>query len=162
MTDRIPMTRAGYEKIRAEVLRMENEEMPLLADRVAAARAEGDLSENAEYHGARESQGMLQAKINLLKDKLARADIMDGTTLPRDQVAFGATVKIKDLEYDDEETYTLVGAGEEDYDQGRILITSPIGQGLVGKKIGDIAEIDVPRGKLRLQILAISVGDEAP
>ncbi|HEY6563212.1 MAG TPA: transcription elongation factor GreA, partial [Pirellulaceae bacterium] len=88
MTDRIPMTREGYEKIRAEVLRLENEEMPVITERVANARSEGDLSENAEYHGARESQGMLQAKINLLKDKLARASIVDRSLLPKDEVVF--------------------------------------------------------------------------
>jgi transcription elongation factor GreA len=156
MSDRIPMTRAGYEKIRAEVLRLEQDEMPKIVERVANARSEGDLSENAEYHGARESQGMLQAKINLLKDKLARANIIDPSTLPKDEVVFGATVKVKDLEFDDEETFTLVGAGEEDYDEGKILITSPIGQGLLGKKVGEIADIAVPKGTLRYEVLEIS------
>lgn len=155
MTDRIPMTRAGYEKIRAEVMRLEQDEMPKLAERVAAARSEGDLSENAEYHGARESQGMLQAKINLLKDKLARANIVDPATLPKDEVVFGATVKVRDLDLDDEETFTLVGAGEEDYDVGKILVTSPIGQGMLGKKIGEIAEIPIPKGTVRFEILDI-------
>jgi transcription elongation factor GreA len=156
MTDRIPMTRSGYEKIRAEVQRMEQEEMPRIAERVAAARSEGDLSENAEYHGARESQGMLQAKINLLKDKLARAQLMDTASLPKDEVAFGATVKVLDLDYNDEESFTLVGAGEEDYDAGKINITSPVGQGLLGKKVGDVAEIEVPKGTLRFRILEIA------
>jgi transcription elongation factor GreA len=155
MSDRIPMTRAGYEKIRAEVQRLEQEEMPIIAERIARARSEGDLSENAEYHGARESQGMLQAKINLLKDKLARAAIMDTSQSPKDIVAFGATVKILDLDYKDEEVYTLVGAGEEDYDTGKINITSPVGQGLLGKKVGEIAEIPVPKGTLKLRVLEI-------
>ena len=101
----------------------ENEKMPEIEKRIATARAEGDLSENAEYHGARESQGMLQAKINLLKDKLARAAIMDTTKVPKDQVAFGCTIVVKDLDFGDKEEFTLVGAGEEDYDTGRS--TSP-------------------------------------
>ena len=97
----------------------------------------------------------MQAKINLLKDKLSRASIVDQSKLPKDEVAFGATVKVKDLDLDDEEEFTLVGAGEEDYDTGRILITSPLAQGLVGKKVGETAEIEVPRGTERFEILDI-------
>ena len=156
MSDLIPMTREGYNKLRAEVGQMENEEMPKIAQRIADARAEGDLKENAEYHGARESQGMLQAKINMLKDKLNRATIIDMSKVPKDEVAFGATVVVKDLDYNDEEEFVLVGAGEEDYDHGKILATSPIGQGLLGKKIGEVAEIDVPKGKLKFEIVSIN------
>lgn len=155
MNELIPMTRAGYDKLRAELNRMENDEMPKIAERIAAARDEGDLKENAEYHGARESQGMLQAKINLMRDKLSRATIVDPATLPKGEVTFGSTVIVKDLDYGDEEEYTLVGAGEEDYDKGHILLTSPIGQGLVGKKIGDKVEIPVPRGTLKYEVVGI-------
>ena len=155
MFDYIPMTQAGYDKIRAEAERLENDEMPKIAEKIAAARAEGDLKENAEYHGQRESQGLLQAKINNLKGKLARAQIVDVSKLPKDEVVFGATVVLKDLAYGDEETFTLVGAGEEDYDAGKILVTSPLGQGLVGKKVGEIAEVAAPKGKLRFEIVSI-------
>jgi len=155
MSDSIPMTRSGYDKLKAELNRMETVEMPEIEQRIATARGEGDLRENAEYHGARESQGMLQAKINLLRDKLHRAQIVDTSTGPRDEVSFGAIVLVKDLEFGDEETFVLVGAGEEDYDEGKILITSPLAQGLVGKKVGQKAEIDVPAGKLRFEILEI-------
>ena len=155
MSNMIPMTREGYNKIKAEIDRMENEEMPVILKRLADARAEGDLKENAEYHGARESQGMLQAKINQLRGKLASATIIDPSTVPKDQVAFGATVTVKDLDYGDEEVYTLVGAGEEDYDEGKILTTSPFGQGLMGKKVGETAEIEVPRGTLRFEVVSI-------
>lgn len=155
MSEMIPMTREGYNKIKAEVDRLENDEMPKIVKRIADARAEGDLKENAEYHGARESQGMLQAKINLLRSKLSRASIVDTSKLPKDEVAFGARVIVKDLDYDDEEEYTLVGAGEEDYDCGKILCTSPVGQGLIGKKVGDRVEIEVPRGTLKFEVLAI-------
>ncbi len=120
------MTRAGYNKIKAEINVLENEQMPEIEKRIAAAHAEGDLSENAEYHGARESQGLLQAKINLLKDKLAHASIMDTAKVPKDQVAFGCTIVVKDLDFGDTEEFTLVGAGEEDYDTGRINIASPL------------------------------------
>ncbi len=160
MSDFIPMTRTGYEKIKAEVEQMDGVEMPKIAQLIALARAEGDLKENAEYHGQRERQGMLQAKINMLKDKLARAKIVDMSTLPRDEAVFGATVVVVDLDYNDEETFTLVGAGEEDYDTGKILVTSPIGRGLLGKKVGERAEIEVPRGVIKYEIKEIRF-DEA-
>jgi transcription elongation factor GreA len=153
--DRIPMTREGYEKLKADLYRMENIEMIEITKRVAAARELGDLSENAEYHAAREDQGMLQARINDLRDKISRAYIIDRSTLPTDSVVFGARVKVKDLDDSVEEIYELVGPGDEDYDQNKILTTSPIGQGLLGKKPGDVAEIRVPRGMLRYEILEI-------
>ena len=155
MSDSIPMSRAGYNKIKTEVDNLENVEMPKIVNNIATARAEGDLSENAEYHAQRENQGLLQAKINLLRDKLARASIVDFSKIPKDEVAFGATVVVKDLDFDDEETYTLVGAGEEDYDTGKILVTSPIGQGLVGKKIGDTVKIAVPKGTINYEVVKI-------
>ena len=157
--DTIPMTRAGYNKIKAQIEEMENEQMPVILERLAAARAEGDLKENAEYHGARESQGMLQAKINQLKAKLNMANIMDTSNVPRDQVGFGATVVVKDIDIDEEEELTLVGAGEEDYDTGKYLVTSPIGQGLLGAKVGDKVEIAVPKGTINFEILEIRYDD---
>ena len=156
MSQRVPMTQEGYKKKMADLNRMENVEMPLIAEKIAAARDEGDLKENAEYHAQRENQGMLQAKINRLKGDLANGMIIDPATMPRDEVAFGATVKVKDLEIDDEEVYTLVGSGEEDYDTGRILMTSPIGQGLVGKKVGEVAEVEAPKGIFKLEVLEIT------
>ncbi len=155
MSDLIPMTRVGYDKIKAELDHLEQVEMPAAAARIAEARSEGDLSENAEYHGARESQGMLQAKINLLRDKLARSSIVDVSKLPKDEVVFGATVVVKDLDFDDEEIFILVGAGEEDYDAGKINVTSPLAQGLMGKKKGEKVEIPVPKGTMSFQILEI-------
>ena len=156
MSERIPMTQEGYNKIKAEVDHLEKVEMPGIAEKIGAARAEGDLKENAEYHGQRERQGMLQAKINLLKSKLANATIVDRSKIPTDEVGFGASVTVKDLDFDDEEEFTLVGAGEEDYDTGKILISSPIGQGLLGKKVGEIAEIEAPKGTIKFEVLSIS------
>lgn len=155
MFDSVPMTRAGYNKIKAELDRLENEEMPAITEKIAEARAEGDLKENAEYHAQRENQGMLMAKIGELKDKLARASIVDLSKLPKDEVVFGCTVTVEDLAYGDEEEFTLVGAGEENYDTGKILVTSPFGQGLIGKKVGDTAEVEVPAGQLKFKILKI-------
>jgi len=154
--DRIPMSREGYEKLKADLDRMQNVEMIEAAKRIAAARGLGDLSENAEYHAAREDQGMLQARIDALKDKLGRAYFIDKSTLPTDLVAFGARVRVKDLDLGEEETFELVGPGDEDYNNNKILTISPIGQGLMGKKRGEVAEIQVPMGKLRFEILEIS------
>lgn len=153
---RIPMSREGYEKRKAQLDQMQNSQMIEVTKRVATAREMGDLSENAEYHAAREDQGILQARIDKLKDELARAFIVDRANLPSDSVVFGTRVKVKDLDFDEEEVYTLVGPGEEDYDNNKILTSSPIGQGLLGKKLGDTAEIQVPRGVLRYKVLEIS------
>jgi transcription elongation factor GreA len=139
---------------------LENVEMPAVSQRVADARGEGDLSENAEYHGARESQGLLMAKINLLREKLAHATIMDTSKLPKDVVTFGCTIVVKDLDFGDEEEFTLVGAGEEDYDTGKINVSSPLAQGFVGKKVGDKIEVAVPAGTNRFQIKEIRFEDE--
>ena len=155
MTDSVPMTRAAYDRKKVEVQRLENEEMPRIAVKIAEAREEGDLKENAEYHAQREAQGMLQAKINHIKGQMARATIMDLSKLPKDEVVFGATVLLKDLDYGDEEKITLVGSGDEDYDAGKYLITSPIGQGLLGRKKGDKVSIDVPEGTLKFEVLEI-------
>jgi transcription elongation factor GreA len=151
----VPMTREGFNKLKAEVEQMDGVQMPQIAEKIAAARAEGDLKENAEYHAQREAQGMLQARINEKRSKLARAQIIDPSTLPRDQVCFGATVVVKDVDLGDEEEFTLVGAGDENYEKGRILVTSPLGQGLLGKKIGQVAEIPAPKGSYELEIVAI-------
>jgi transcription elongation factor GreA len=153
--DRIPMSKEGYEKLRAQLDQMKNEDMPRIAEAIAQARGFGDLSENAEFDAAVESQGMLQARINDLQDKLGRAMIVDRTNMPSDRVVFGSKVRVLDVDLDDEEDFTLVGPGEEDYDQNKILLTSPIGQALVGKKVGDLAEVAVPRGTLKLRILEI-------
>jgi len=155
MSDRIPMTRAGYDKLKAEIDQLNSVEMPKLAQRVAAARSEGDLSENAEYHGARESQGMMQAKINLLADKLARAVIVERPNEATGEVVFGATIVVKDLKFGDEEVFVLVGAGEEDYDAGKINVASPLAQGLLGRKVGEKVSIDVPAGTMKFEILEV-------
>lgn len=156
-TDRIPMSKDGYEREKARLDKMKNEDMPRIAEQIAQARGYGDLSENAEFDAAVEAQGMLQARINELQDKLARAMIVDRSTLPTDRVVFGSKVRVLDLDINDEEDFILVGPGEEDYDQNKILLTSPIGQGLVGKKVGEVAEVQVPRGTLRLKVVTISV-----
>lgn len=155
MVDRVPMTQEAYNKKMADVEELENVVMPQIAEDIALARAEGDLKENAEYHAQREKQGMVQAKINEIKGRLSRAQIVDPSTIPTDIIAFGAKVTVLDTDMDDEEVITLVGDGDEDYDSGKYLITSPIGRGLLGKKVGEIADIDVPKGTLQFKVLKI-------
>jgi transcription elongation factor GreA len=154
--DRIPMTREGYEKLKAELDRLKNYEMIEVTKRVAAARDMGDLSENAEYHAAREDQGILQARVNEMSDRLARAVLVATSSLPKDTIAFGSKVKVMDLDMDEEETFELVGPGQENPDKGRILTSSPIGQGLIGRRKGETVEIEVPRGTIRFKVLEIS------
>jgi len=156
-TDRIAMSKDGYEKLKAQLDHMKNEEMPRIAEQIAQARGYGDLSENAEFDAAVEAQGMLQARINELQDKLARALIVDTANLSTERAAFGLKVRVKDLDLNEEEDFILVGPGEEDYEQNKILLTSPIGQGLLGKTVGEEVTVPIPRGVLKLKIIGISV-----
>jgi len=155
----VPMTREGYDKKKAELDHLMGIEMIAITTRVATARDLGDLSENAEYHAAREDQGLLQAKINMLRDQLARAQILETANLPRDTVTFGSKVTVKDLDGGDQEVFELVGPGQEDADKNRILSSSPIGQGLLGKKLGDTANIAVPVGIIHFKVMKIEMAD---
>jgi len=157
--DRIPMTREGYDRLKADLDRMQNVEMIAVAERIATARELGDLSENAEYHAAREDQGMLQARVDALKDKLSRATFFEKGMQSLDSVTFGARVTVKDVDLDDDEDFILVGPGDEDYSKNKILTTSPIGQGLLGRKVGDTTEIKVPMGTLKFKVLKIAYDD---
>jgi transcription elongation factor GreA len=155
--DRIPMSKEGYEKKKAQLDWYKNEEMPRIAEQIALARGFGDLSENAEFDAAVEAQGMLQARINDLQNMLGQAYIVEKSTLPSDRVVYGSKVRVLDLSINEEEDFILVGPGEEDYDQNKILLTSPIGQGLVGKKVGEQVDVQIPRGVLKLKIVEIGV-----
>ncbi len=155
--DRNPISPEGYDKLRDEIRVLEEVEMPKIAEKIAEARAEGDLKENAEYHGQREAQGMLQAKINQLKSRLASSYIVDKSTMPKGVVSFGSTVTVKDLDDNTEETYEFVGPGEEDYSGEimKILTSSPLAQSLEGKKVGDQVELELPRGIQKLEVVKI-------
>ncbi len=158
--DRIPMTQEGYEKKKAELDHMRHVKLTEIATRVASARDLGDLSENAEYHAAREDHAQLQAMVNDLQGQLAMAYIVDKSTLPKDEVAFGSRVTVHDEDRDEVEVFDLVGPGQDDPMNGRIMISSPVGQGLLGKKKGEIAEIQAPKRLIRYKILKIGIADE--
>lgn len=155
--DKQPISREGYDKLREELRQLEDVELPEIAQLVADARAEGDLKENAEYHGQRERQGLMQARVNALRAKLADCYIVDKSTLPKGEVSFGSIVTVKDLKYDDIERYVFVGPGEEDYasDPMKILTSSPLAQAMMGKKVGEIVEFEAPRGIQKYEIASI-------
>ncbi len=155
--DRQPITRDGYEKLLAEIKHLEDVVMPKIAEAIADARAEGDLKENAEYHGQRDEQGRVQAKINSLKGKLSSCYVVDKADMPKGQVTFGSTVTIKDLDLDEEESYEFVGPGEENYDGPvmKILTTSPIAVALMGKKVGEHVEVQLPRTTMKVEVVKI-------
>ena len=154
--DRQPISEEGYSKLREEIRVLEDERIPDVREKVAEARAEGDLKENAEYHGQRESLGMLEAKLNQLKNKLSHCVIVDKSKLPKDVITFGSRVTVKNLDDGDVEQYEFVGPGEEDYTDEvmKILTTSPLASALMGKKVGDQAEYEAPIGVLRYEVVS--------
>jgi len=154
--ERQPISREGYEKIRKEIEALE-ETKPAILERIKTAREEGDLKENAEYHAARETLAHLERQMGTKRVQLSSCQIMEKTDGPKDTVTFGATVRVKDLSDNTEEAYELVGPGEEDYDGDvmKILTSSPIASAMVGKKVGDKIEVEIPRGTLRLEIIGI-------
>lgn len=159
--DRQPITREGYDKLKEEIRQLDEVELPAVAHAIAEARSEGDLRENAEYHGQRERQGLLQAKLDSLRGKLAGCYIVDKASLPKGVVTFGTSVTVKDLKTGDLEKYEFVGPGEEDYtsDVMKILTTSPLAQAMMGKKVGDVVEFQAPRGPQRYEVIEIEDGE---
>ena len=148
---RTPMTRAGYDRLREEVERL-RKERPSIVRAIAEARAHGDLSENAEYHAARERQGFIEARITDLEAKIGTAEVIDPPT-SGDRVTFGSTVKVEDEE-GKETTYQIVGSDEADPKRGLISIMSPLARTLIGKKVGDNVTAQLPAGKKTFEILA--------
>ena len=148
------MTRAGYEKLDADLKQLKSVERPKIVKEIELARAHGDLSENAEFHAAKERQGQIEGRILQIEDKLARAQVIDPTGEP-DAVRFGVTVELLDIETDEEVTYTIVGEDEADAKQGRISVTSPVAQALMSKEVGDDVTVKVPKGIRELEVLEI-------
>ena len=153
---RVPMTPAGYQKLQEELERLLKVERPNNIKDISEARAHGDLSENAEYHAAKEKQSFLEGRIQELKTKIALADVIDPSKISQDKVAFGAKVKVMDVSSSEEKTFTLVGQDEADAKNGRISINSPVGRALLNKEIGDVVTIKAPARTLEYEILEIS------
>ncbi|HYO96170.1 MAG TPA: transcription elongation factor GreA [Polyangiaceae bacterium] len=151
MTEPVPMTPAGAQKLREELTRLK-EERPKISREIGVAREHGDLKENAEYHAAKERQGLVEARIKDIEDKLSRAEVIDPTKLGGDKVQFGATVKVTNLDTNDEQTFRIVGADEADVDQGSISVSAPLARAMIGKSVGDELVVKLPGGTRRYEI----------
>ena len=152
----IPLTKSGAERIETELQRLKSVERPDVINAIAEARAQGDLSENAEYDAARERQGFVEGRIQELESTLANAQIIDPTTLEADgRIVFGATVQIEDLESGEEVSYQIVGDLESDIKENRISVSSPVARALIGKEVGDVIEVQAPAGVREYEIIEV-------
>ncbi len=156
--ERVPITKAGHEALRAEMKRLKTIERPRISKEIGMAREHGDLSENAEYHAAKDKQGLIEARIAYLEDRLSRAEVIDPASLSGDRVVFGATVRLLDLDNDVEVTYRIVGEDESDIDKGHVSIASPIARALIGKHVDDEVLLRTRRGERHYEILDVSYG----
>ena len=152
MVDKFPMTPQGFEKMKEELKHLKQVERPKISQEIGVARELGDLSENAEYHAAKERQGMIEARIKDLEAKTSLAEVIDPKKLSGDRVVFGATVTLTDLDTDDEVTYQIVGDDEADIKVNRISISSPIARALIGKVEGDEAQVRSPKGEKKYEV----------
>ncbi|RVU35843.1 transcription elongation factor GreA [Hwanghaeella grinnelliae] len=153
--EKVPMTLEGYEALQTELKMLKGTERPAIIQAIAEAREHGDLSENAEYHAARERQSFVEGRIAELEDKTSRAEIIDPTKLSGDQVMFGATVVIADCETDEEKKYQIVGESESDIAAGKLAVTSPMARALIGKSVGDAIEVHSPGGTKDYEIVSV-------
>ena len=156
MVDKVPMTVPGYAALEAELKRRQQEERPRIIQAISEARSHGDLSENAEYHAAKESQSLNEGRIAELEDKLSRAEVIDVSKLSGAPVKFGATLTLIDEDTEEEKIYQIVGEAEADVKSGKVSITSPIARALIGKKVGDTVEVNTPGGGKSYEILKVA------
>jgi transcription elongation factor GreA len=155
MEGKIPMTPEGNVRLREELKNLKEVERHKISREIGVAREHGDLSENAEYHAAKERQGWIEARIKDLEDKLSRAEIIDPSKLSGNKVAFGAKVRISNVDTEEETVYRLVGADEADLHQGSISITSPLARALIGREVGDEVKVRMPAGERLYEILEV-------
>jgi transcription elongation factor GreA len=153
--DKVPMTHAGYLALEAELRTRQQEERPRIIQAITDARSHGDLSENSEYHSAKEAQSHNEGRILELESLIGRADVIDVTKLSGKTVKFGATVKLLDEDTEQSKTYQLVGETEADVRSGKVSITSPIARALIGKKVGDTVEVHTPSGAKSYEIVSV-------
>ena len=155
---KLPMTAAGHSHMEAELRHLKSIERPAIIRAISEARDHGDLSENAEYHAAKERQGWIESRILELEDKVSRADVIDVARLTGDQVKFGATVKLEDEDSSETLTYQIVGADESDIRSGRLSITSPLARALIGKGEGDEVDVTTPGGSRTYKVVSVNFG----
>ena len=154
-TERVPMTLKGHARLEDRLRDLKNNERPAVIKAIAEAREHGDLSENAEYHAAREKQGFIESEISMLESQLSRAEVIDASALSGDSIKFGATVQLVDEDTDEEITYQIVGEPEADLKQGRLNIASPLARALIGKAQGDSVEVKTPKGEKYYEVEAV-------
>jgi transcription elongation factor GreA len=155
MEGKIPMTPEGNIRLKEELKTLKDVERPKISREIGVAREHGDLSENAEYHAAKDRQGWIEARIKDLEDKLSRAEIIDPARLSGSKISFGATVKLSNVDTEEEIVYRLVGADEANLDQGSISITSPLARALIGREVGDEVKVRMPAGERLYEILEV-------
>ncbi|HEX9243024.1 MAG TPA: transcription elongation factor GreA [Anaeromyxobacter sp.] len=160
MSERVPMTPGGLTRLKQELKRLKNVERPKIVKEIAEARSHGDLSENAEYHAAKEKQSHVEGRIQQVDHWIASAEVIDISKHAGDRVVFGATVTLEEAESGDEVTYRIVGELEADLKLGRISVTSPIARALIGKEEGDTAVVQSPGGKKEYEVKAIAFVEE--
>ncbi|MBX9861375.1 MAG: transcription elongation factor GreA [Hyphomicrobium sp.] len=153
--ERVPMTVEGFNTLEAELHRLKAEERPRIIQAISEARSHGDLSENAEYHAAKEAQGMNEARVAELEDKIGRAEVVDTSKLSGTSIKFGATVTLVDEDTDEKVKYKIVGDLEANVRDGKISISSPIARALIGKSKGDSAEVTTPKGSRSYEVLKV-------
>lgn len=156
MTDKVPMTAQGYQRLEEELKNLKSVERPAIIKAISEAREHGDLSENAEYHAAKERQSFVEGRIQDLEDKIGRAEIIDVSKLSGNKVMFGATVVVVDEDSEEETTYQIVGDEESDIKNGFLSISSPLARGLIGKEKGESVEVTTPKGVKSYEIVKIA------
>ena len=156
MTEKIPMTVDGLNKLKSELENLRNHQRPNIIKAIAEAREHGDLSENAEYHAAREKQSFIEGRISELENKISRAEVIDTSSLDNSKVVFGATVKITDLSNDKTHTYKIVGVDEADIEKNLISVSAPLGRAMINKSLDDVIEVVTPSGTKEYQVNSIT------
>ncbi len=156
MTEKIPMTLSGFERLEEELRHLKSSERPAIVKAIAEAREHGDLSENAEYHAARERQSFVEGRIQELEDKISRADVIDVSKLSGKVIKFGATVSLIDEDTDEEVRYQIVGQDESDIKDGRLSITAPLARALIGKTAKDTVEVNTPGGSKSYEVVKVA------
>ena len=152
---KIPMTSPGFTRLQEELKRLKSVDRPAIIRAIAEAREQGDISENAEYHAARERQSFIEGRVMELEDKIARAEVIDVSKLSGKVIKFGATVTLEDEETEEKTVYQIVGEDEADISKGRLSVTSPVARALIGKTIGDNVEVSTPRGARSYEIVKV-------
>ncbi len=156
MVERVPMSKSGHQKLKEELNNLERVERHEVSKAIGIAREHGDLKENAEYHAAKERQGLIEARIMDLKDKLGRAEIIDCTEVDCSRAVFGTVVELLDMDTDEEVSYQLLGSEESDVKKGSISVFSPLGKSILGKEVGDDVLAQTPGGSREFEVISIS------